>query len=100
MKHAITLVLALGVVGGVAYADKDKDKGEALFKEGRKLMEQKRYADACKAFEESNKLDPGLGAQANVGKCYQEWDKLAMALKAYQAAAEMAKRSNDRRLAQ
>ena len=99
MKLAAILVsvLAVSSVAGVAHADK-KDKADALFKQGKKLMGEKRYADACSAFEESYKLDPGIGAQLNVAKCFEEWGKIGRAYTAYQAAEKLAKEANDPRV--
>jgi hypothetical protein len=79
-----------------AHAD-NKDKADALFKAGKKLMAEKRYADACEAFEKSYKLDPGIGAQLNIAKCYEDWGKIGRAFVAYQAAEKMAKDASDSR---
>jgi len=96
MKKLISLAVLLALCS-VAAADKDKERADALFKQGRKLMGEKRYADACQAFEESFKLDPGIGAEMNVGKCYQEWGNLARAYRAYMKAEELAKEQGDSR---
>ncbi len=98
MKLVITLVSILAVcsVAGVAHADK-KDKADALFKQGKKLMGEKRYADACEAFEDSYKLDPGIGALLNVAKCFEEWGKIGRAYLAYQQAEKLAIESKDPR---
>ena len=53
-------------------------------------MGEKRYADACAAFEKSNKLDPGIGTQLNIAKCYEEWGKIGRAFLAYRDAEKMA----------
>ena len=96
MKSVLVLLLlcATAVAGG------DKDKADALFKQGKKLLGEKRYADACSAFEESNKLDPGVGVQANIALCYEEWGKLARAYRAYAKAEQLAKDENDSARAQ
>ncbi|NVB82278.1 MAG: tetratricopeptide repeat protein [Kofleriaceae bacterium] len=95
MKLSATL-LSLALVAGVASAN-NKDKADALFKQGKKLMSEKRYADACEAFEKSNKLDPGIGTQLNIAKCYEEWGKIGRAFLAYQEAEAMAKAAKDSR---
>jgi len=96
MKLAITLVSLLALTSS-ALAD-DKAKADQAFKEGQELMAKQKYAAACEAFERSNKLDPGIGAQANVGKCYHEWGKLGRAYTAYKLALKMAKDAKDRRV--
>jgi tetratricopeptide (TPR) repeat protein len=95
MKLSCTL-LSLVLLAGVAHADK-RDKADALFKQGKKLMGEKRYADACEAFEKSYKLDPGLGAQLNIAKCYEDWGKLGKALTVYQEAEKAANEAKDPR---
>jgi tetratricopeptide (TPR) repeat protein len=90
-------ILALVLSAGLAHADRNKDKADALFKQGKRLMADKRYADACAAFEQSQKLDPGIGTQLNVAKCYEDWGKLARAYKAYAAALALAKETKDGR---
>jgi tetratricopeptide (TPR) repeat protein len=95
MKLALVFA-SIVAVSSVAHAD-NKQKAEALFKQGKKLMGESRYADACNAFEESYKLDPGIGAQLNVAKCYEEWGKLARAFTAYQLAEKLSKDENDAR---
>lgn len=96
MKLAITLISVLSLTS-VAHADK-KEKAEALFKQGKKLMGDKKYADACAAFEESYQLDPGIGAELNVAKCYEEWGKIGRAFTAYQLAEKLARGDNDPRV--
>ena len=87
---AIAMVLALG---GVAHAD----QAETLFKKGKKLLGEKRYAEACSAFAESDKLDPGIGAKLNVARCYQEWGKVATAYRWYAEAEKLARELKDDR---
>ncbi len=96
MKHVTWLAIIL--LCGTAAAD-NKEKADVLFKQGKKLMSEKRYADACAAFEQSVKLDPGIGGQLNIAKCFEEWGKLGRALHAYQKAEEMARDAKDSRLA-
>jgi len=93
---ALLVLVSFVAFAGTAHADK-KDKADALFKEGKKLMGEKRYADACAAFEKSYKLDPGIGAQLNIAKCYEEWGSIGRAFAAYQAAEAMAKDAKDSR---
>ena len=95
MKLAIS-ILALLALASSASADK-KERADQLFKEGKSLMAEKRYADACNAFEESYKLDPGIGAQLNIAKCYEEWGKLGRAFTSYQLAEKMARDGGDAR---
>jgi hypothetical protein len=90
------LVIALCTLcwlAGSAHAD----RAEQLFRKGKKLLAEKRYAEACIAFEDSDRLDPGIGAKLNVAKCYQDWGKLATAWRWYREAEDMATKAGDER---
>jgi hypothetical protein len=97
----VKLATAIGLaamLASAASARADSAKADEKFRLGKRLLAQKHYADACVAFEDSNRLDPGIGAELNVGHCYEEWGKFATAYRAYEAAAQMAKSQRDSRL--
>lgn len=95
MRHLLVTPLALLVLtAGTASAD----KADALFRKGKKLLAEKKYADACEAFEEVDKLDPGIGAKVNAAKCFEEWGKLGTAYRWYTDAEKMAVDEKDDRL--
>jgi hypothetical protein len=87
--------LVLGIAGP-AHADKD-EKAEQLFRKGKRLLADKHYADACAAFEDSDRVDPGIGAKVNVARCYEEWGKLGTAWRWYADAERMALDAQDPR---
>jgi serine/threonine-protein kinase len=90
------LALVSLLIAGTAFAG-NKEKADALFKQGKKLSAEKKYSEACPAFEQSMKLDPGIGTQLNIGKCYEDWGLLGKALVAYRAAEKMAHDAKDDR---
>jgi hypothetical protein len=94
MKTTIACVLA--VAAATASAD-NKTKADDLFKQAKKLMADKRYSEACPKFEESYKLDPGIGGELNIGKCFEEWGKIGSAYRAYIDAEKQAKAGGDSR---
>jgi len=55
-------------------------------------------ADACAAFTESDRMDPGIGAKLNVGKCFEEWGRLATAMRWYRDAEKVARDAADPRV--
>jgi hypothetical protein len=57
----------------------DRAAAQVLFEQGRELMQQKRAAEACPRFEESQKLDSGLGTQYHLADCYEAIGRLASA---------------------
>lgn len=92
MKKTAAVLLALTAP---ALAEKADD----LFKAAKKLMAEKKYAEACPKFEESYKLDAGIGVELNLGKCYEDWGKLGKAYHSYSDAEHKATEANDDRAA-
>jgi hypothetical protein len=76
----------------------DPATAEALFSEGRKLMEQGNYAAACTKFEESNKAEAAVGTQLNLAMCWEKLGKNASAWAMYMQVANASNSSgrNDR----
>jgi hypothetical protein len=90
-------LLTAGLVIGALAAAAHADPADQLFKRGKRLLAQKKYREACAALEESDRLDPGIGAKLNVAKCYQDWGKLATAWRWYVDAETMATSARDDR---
>ena len=80
------IAIAVWLTIGESLAQAPRD-AEAAFEQGRKLMAAKSYADACAAFELSQRLDPQYGTQFNLAGCYTALDKIATAWKLYQELA-------------
>lgn len=75
----VAALVALLALAPPAHASPADD----AFKQGRDLMKAGKYAEACAAFGESQKLDPSLGTQFNIAQCEEKTGKLASALKIY-----------------
>jgi hypothetical protein len=76
----------------------DRAAAQALFDEGRELMEQGRASDACPRFEESERLEPGLGTRFHLATCYEALGRLASAHALFlEVAAEAAQRKQAER---
>ena len=76
----------------------DRAAAQALFDEGRELMEAGRHAEACPRFEESERLEPGLGTRFHLANCYEAVGRLASAHALYlEVAAEAATRKQEAR---
>lgn len=76
----------------------DRAAAQALFDEGRELMERGKPRDACPLFEESERLEPGLGTRFHLASCYQALGKLASAHALFlEVAAEAAQRKQAER---
>ena len=81
---ALAALAALLLLARAAHATPADD----AFKRGRDLMKAGKYAEACTAFAESQKLDPSLGTQFNIAQCQEKTGKLASALKIYRDLAQ------------
>jgi hypothetical protein len=93
--RAVAIITAFALCGLAAPAR--ADRADQLFKKGKKLLAEKKYAEACSAFEDSDRLDPGIGAKLNIARCYEEWGKLATAWRWFSAAEDMADAARDDR---
>lgn len=54
-------------------------QAEVLFREGRSLITAGKYAEACAAFEQSQKLEPSLSTLLNLGDCREKNGQIATA---------------------
>jgi hypothetical protein len=70
---------------------------EELFREGRQLIEQKRFAEACEKLEASEKLDRAVGTLFSLGECYAAQGRNASAWFAFRGAAALAAERGDHR---
>jgi serine/threonine-protein kinase len=64
---------------------------EALFDEGRKLMQDGSYAQACVKFAESQRLDAGVGTWIYLADCYEKAGRLASSWVTFREAAAAAR---------
>src|ERR1700733_2132726 len=73
-----------------AAAQDTETTATALFDEGRKLMAQHRYADACPKLAESQRIAPSGGTLLNLAECYERTGQTASAWSTWKAAAARA----------
>lgn len=83
-RHALTRIVPFVLVlASSARADDRVAAAVAFWREGRELLAQKRYAEACDRFARSQELDPSAGALFNLGDCNEQQGKFASAWSAY-----------------
>jgi hypothetical protein len=98
MRIAKSTVGALGVAIAVATSapakaqstGSDKVTAEALFEDARKLVADKRYAEACPKFADSQRLDPSASTLLNLASCWEKAGRTATAWATYKEAASSA----------
>lgn len=76
--RAATLV-AVSLVPASLRAAGDEAGARVLFLEARKLAAAGDYAAACPKFEDSYRLDPGIGTNFNLADCYEHSGRIASA---------------------
>jgi len=84
------------LVASRAAAQSSSAIAEGLFRDGKKLLEHKKYAEACPKFAESARLEPSSGVELALGICYEGLGKTASAWGAYEDAISLARRDNRR----
>lgn len=88
------LALALPLSSSLAFAQtsaSDKAAAQALFDQGRKLLAEGKYAEACKRLEQSQHIDPGIGTLLYLADCYEKSGRTASAWATYREAASEAR---------
>jgi hypothetical protein len=64
---------------------------ETLFQEGKKLMAEGKYREACPKLMNSQQLDPAVGTLLNLADCYERKGQIASAWATFKDAATGAK---------
>lgn len=85
-------VAALVTAQGPRGASADPSAADLLFQEGKTLMAQRRYAEACPKLAESQRLDPSGGTILHLALCHKEEGRIATAYKELQDAILFAQR--------
>ncbi|MDX2091332.1 MAG: hypothetical protein SFX73_25965 [Kofleriaceae bacterium] len=93
---AISLFFAVTAAGT---ARAQNAAAEALFTDGERLIKEGKIAEACDAFEGSNRLEPRAGTLVNLGLCREQNGQLAAAWSAFKDAASRAKDPKKKQIA-
>ena len=90
-RAALLLALLAGSSVADAQTSENKVAAEALFDSGRKLMTEGQYLEACAKFEQSQRLDPGIGTLLYLADCYEKSGRIASAWATFREGASQAK---------
>ncbi len=95
---ALVLVACLALFPTTAAAQANAAAAETLFREGVRLLEDGKTAEACGKFAESQRAEPALGTLINLATCHEKEGRTATAwLEFAQAASQAAQlRQRDR----
>ena len=92
----VLTVLALASPPALAQT-RDPVAGEALFREGRRLLKAGEISNACAKLEESQRLDPAPGTLANLADCQEQLGHTATAWESWRRVAEQLPGTDPRR---
>lgn len=93
------MIVALACVCASTVARADGDavgRANRLFKDGRRAADRGDFAHACSLFEESFRLDPGVGTLVNLGDCAEHLGDVERALGYYRTAYARMPERDDR----
>ncbi|PKN32506.1 MAG: hypothetical protein CVU63_18685, partial [Deltaproteobacteria bacterium HGW-Deltaproteobacteria-20] len=97
MRRTLTLcriVAALPCLVGTWLASADDTppgkRADEFFERGRILLDEGRYPEACEAFGESMRMEPGGGTLLNLALCHELEGQFATALREYHEALDRA----------
>jgi hypothetical protein len=89
---AAAMMFALGLLRSPAGADDPVARANALFEEGKKLLDAGHVAEACVRLDESYRLAPRGGTLLNLGLCHEREGRLLVARRELRDALAMARR--------
>ncbi len=87
---AVAFVVAAGALGAGLASSREARAGgdevataQVLFDDGKRLMGQERWSEACPKLQESQRLAPAIGTEFNLADCLEHQGRLASAWAAF-----------------
>ncbi|HWO17144.1 MAG TPA: tetratricopeptide repeat protein [Kofleriaceae bacterium] len=94
-RAVVVILLVVGTVPTLVRAQPAGAQAEVLFREGRALMTAGKIAEACAAFEQSQKLDPAPTTLINLAGCREKLGQLASAWGLFLEAERQTRSASD-----
>lgn len=98
VMHRWILALAAVAAAPAAHAQSTSAQAERLFDGGRALLESGKIAEACAAFESSQKLEPHAATLLNLASCREKNKQLATARSVFAEAGQLARGEHNDKL--
>lgn len=95
--RSILAALAVTVAGSTAIAQPARTAADVEFERGRALLDAGKFAEACAAFDASQKLDPELATELNQADCREKNGQLATAWALFSSVAAKTQTASDDR---
>lgn len=95
ISFALSLVIALSAIAPAISAQEVTGVAQTLFDEGKKLMKEEKYEQACPKLAESYKLQPFTGTLLNLATCNEKWGKTATAYAQFRDALSASKKEGN-----
>ncbi|HET9623813.1 MAG TPA: hypothetical protein VFP84_20715, partial [Kofleriaceae bacterium] len=92
---SLAALVAVAAAPSRGHAQSSSVEAQSLFDEGRKLRAAGKIAEACAAFDSSEKLDPVVTTLLNLADCRETNHQLATAWGEFVDAARMARDAKD-----
>jgi len=85
MRTALRALISVATlaIAAPAIAQNNEAEAEQLFRDGKRLMQEGKYADACSAFEASNRVAAATTTLLNLADCREKNGQLATAWVTY-----------------
>jgi hypothetical protein len=98
-KLVAASLVAVSALASSAASAGEATQAELLFREGRTLLDQKRYDEACPKLAESQKLEPGAGTLLALAMCHEGQGKPGTASGELKQASELGRKNGRNDLA-
>ena len=92
------LLVALAIViAAPTNASAQSPDAEVLFREGQKLMKEKKYAEACEKFESAERIEPTFNTEFDLANCREKNGQTASAWAMFLKAISTGKKMGDKK---